>query len=321
VLFAAKVGFRFPEPDDLIERAVAAAAEADVVVLVVGTNDEWERETRDRSTMHLPGDQDELVERVAAANPRTIVVINAGSPIDVSWASAAGAVLQCGFGGQEMAGALVDVLQGVAEPGGRLATTIPEHIEHNPSFDNFPGENGELRYGESLFMGYRGYEHRHLPVRFAFGHGLGYTTIALGTPTLSSSTLRRGESVTVTVPVTNTGTRRGSEVVQLYVAPLTPRLARPPKELRAFAKVSLDPDETSHVTLVLDERAFAYWDPGQPDWEQVRPRLGHLMGVEGRGPVERRSAGWQVDAGQYELLIGRSSVDIGSRLGVEVVER
>ena len=129
------------------------------------------------------------------------------------------AVLQCWFGGQEMAGGLADVLVGTAEPGGRLPTTFPMQLEHAPSHANFPGENGELRYGEGLFMGYRGYEHNTITPRFAFGHGLSFTTFELGEPTLSATVYRPGETITVTVPVTNTGSRTGSDVVQCYVAP------------------------------------------------------------------------------------------------------
>src|SRR5437879_3390281 len=169
-----------------------------------------------------------------------------------------------------MAAALADVVTGVAEPGGRLATTIPMRIEHSPSYDNFPGENGEVRYGEGLFMGYRGYERRAIAPRHPFGHGLGYTTFAFGEPRLSSSTFTAGGSLTVSVPVTNTGARRGAEVVQCYVAPAATRLARPPQELKAFAKVALDPGETTTIDLVLDDRAFAYWDPGQPEWAAIR---------------------------------------------------
>jgi beta-glucosidase len=317
-LFGAKVGFRVPEREDQLARAVTAAGSADVAIVVVGTNEEWERETHDRSSMRLPGRQDELIADVAAVNPRTIVVVNAGAPVEMPWAEDVAAVLQCWFGGQELGPALADVLTGAAEPAGRLPTTIPMRLEHNPSFDNFPGENGELRYGEGLFMGYRGYEHRRLPVRYPFGHGSGYTTFALGEPALSAPTFVPGDVLSVTVPVTNTGSRRGSEVVQLYVAPDAPRLARPPKELKSFAKVTLDPGESVDVVLTLDDRAFAYWDPGQPDWDTIRPRLGAVAGVEGRTPTERRPAGWQVDPGSYELLVGRSSADVLVRATIRV---
>ncbi len=219
--------------------------------------------------------------------------------------------------GEQMAAGVADVVTGAAEPGGRLPTTIPVHLEHNPSHDNFPGENGELRYGEGLFMGYRGYDHRRIPPRYPFGHGLGYTTFDIGVPTTSGPSFRPGGRLTVSVPVTNTGARAGSEVVQCYVAPASSRLARPPKELKAFAKVRLEPGETTTVELSLDDRAFAYWDPGQPDWDDVSSRTLNMIAAGG-GP-ERRDAGWQVDSGRYELLVGRSSADIAHRIETEVV--
>jgi beta-glucosidase len=312
-----RVGFRTPDSDALLERAVAAAAEADVAIVCVGTSAETETEGRDRTTLALPGRQADLVSRVAAVNSRTVVVVNAAAPVDMEWAEDVAAVLQCWFGGQEMAGGLVDVLVGTAEPGGRLPTTIPMRLEHAPSHANFPGENGELRYGEGLFMGYRGYEHSAIAPRFPFGHGLSYTSFDVGQPTLSTSTHRSGGTVTVTVPVTNTGARAGSEVVQCYVAPESPRLARPPKELKAFAKVWLEAGETAPVEFVLDDRAFAYWDPGQDDWNDVQAFVPEMFSFLSP-PVPRRARGWQVDAGSYEILIGRSSVDLARRCTVQV---
>jgi beta-glucosidase len=314
-----RVGFRTADEDTVLERAVAAAAEADVALVLVGTNEEWETEGRDRESFALPGRQDELVRRVAAANPRTAVVVNAAAPVDLPWSDEVAAVLQCWFAGQEIGPALADVLTGAAEPGGRLATTIPVRVEHSPAHDNFPGENGELRYGEGLFMGYRGFDHRAVEPRFAFGHGLGYTTFALGEPTLSSNTFTPGGSLTVSVPVTNTGDRAGSEVVQLYVAPQEPRLVRPPKELKAFAKVRLGPGASTTVELTLDDRSFAYWDPGQPDHDAVSARVAMPVDL-GRGGQERRVPGWQVDPGRYELLVGRSSRDLDRRVTVEVID-
>ncbi len=311
-----RVGFRTKDADGLLDRAVAAAAAADVAVVFVGTSEEWETEGRDRTFFALPGRQDELVRNVAAANQRTVVVVNAGAPVDLSWADDVAAVLQCWFGGQEMGAAVGDVLVGDAEPGGRLPTSIPMRLEHNPSYDNFPGENGELRYGEGVFMGYRGYERRAIEPRFAFGHGLGYTTFRLGPPSLSSDTFRPGQSLTVSVTVTNTGDRAGSEVVQCYVAPRSPRLARPPKELKAFAKVRLEPGESTTVELSLDDRSFAYWDPGQAGWDEISSRASGLFARGSR--QERRAPGWQVDPGRYDILVGRSSVEIVGSATVEV---
>jgi beta-glucosidase len=299
-----RVGFRTVDADALLAQAVATAADADVAVVFVGTDAEWETEGRDRTTLDLPAGQDELIRRVAAVAPRTVVVVNAGAPVDLGWEDEVDAVLQCWFGGQEVGPALADVLTGAAEPGGRLPTTLPARLEHSPSHDNFPGENGELRYGEGLFMGYRGFEHRVIEPRYPFGHGLGYTSFAIDEPVVDGRTVR--------VPVTNTGGRPGSEVVQLYVAPRSPRLVRPPKELKAFRKVRLGPGESTVVELELDDRAFAYWDPGEADRDEVAGRLS--MGIDGLGmghaAPERRAPGWQVDPGVYDVLVGRSSAEI-----------
>jgi beta-glucosidase len=245
-------------------------------------------------------------------------VVNSGAPVDVPWADEVAAVLHVWFGGQEMDTSIVDVLTGRSEPGGRLPTTIPMRIEHNPSFDNFPGENGELRYGEGLFMGYRGYEHRAIEPRFAFGHGLSYTTFDVGEPVLSKTTFRPGEPISITVPVTNSGARSGSEVLQCYVAPRSPRLSRPPKELKGFAKVRLAPGETAAAEIVLDHRSFAYWDPGQRDRREVEAPLGGsaVAGLAVTG--DSREPGWQIDPGDYDVLIGRSSSHILARRTITV---
>ena len=174
-----------------MDRAVAAAASADATIVVVGTNDDWESEGHDREFMELPGDQAELIRRVAAANPRTVVAVNAASPVTMDWADAVPAVLVTWFGGQEMANALADVLFGENEPSGRLPTTFPVRLEHNPSYGNFPGENGQVRYGEGVFVGYRWYEARGLPVAYPFGHGLSYTTFEIGAPARVGDHVRR----------------------------------------------------------------------------------------------------------------------------------
>jgi beta-glucosidase len=309
-----RLGVRDVESELLLERAVQAARAAEVAVVVVGTDDEWESEGYDRPSFSLPGRQDELVRRVAAANPRTVVVVNAGAPVDLSWADEVAAVLHVWFGGEEMDGAMADVLIGRAEPGGRLPLTIPKRLEHSPSYDNFPGENGELRYGEGLFMGYRGYEHRAIEPRYAFGHGLSYTTFELGEPTLSASELEAGQELTITVPVTNTGARAGSEVVQCYVAPRTTRLARPPKELKAFAKVRLAPGETGQARLLIDGRSFAYWDNGHPDWNGISARVQSDISVPATAAGSSR--GWRIDPGNYDVLIGTAANRIHHRLTV-----
>ena len=298
---------------------MAAAEGADAVVLVVGTNSDWESEGHDRSAMDLPGDQNELVRRVCAANPRTVVCVNAGSPVTMDWAEDPGALLQIWFGGQEMSGALADILMGDAEPSGRLPTSFPERIEHNPSFGNFPGENSEIRYGEGLLMGYRWYSTRHLPVRFPFGFGLSYTSFDIGAPEASATTFEAGDVIEIEIPVTNTGRRAGAEVVQCYVAPDSSRLFRPRMELRAFAKVSLEAGESTRVKLRLGDRAFAYWDPADAEYADLQARGGAVSLVPaGRGHGHRSEAGWYLDAARYSLLIGRSAEDILHSVEIEV---
>lgn len=319
LVMGAKVGIRRAAPVDGVERAVAAAAEADAVVVVVGTDGNWESEGSDRTSMALPGGQDDLVARVLEVAPRAAVVLNTGSVVTVPWADRAGAVLQSWFGGQEMAEALVDVLLGDREPGGRLPTTVPVALQDNPSWGNFPHEDGRTLYGERTLVGHRWYESRGLPVTFPFGHGLGYTSFSIGAPGLSSATLDQGGRLVVSVPVTNTGSRPGSEVVQLYVAAPPGRTTRAPKELKAFAKVALRPGESAVVDLHLGGRAFARWRSADPDLEVLAARLATQVAwvtpPTGLGP-----SGWVVEPGRYTLLVGRSSADIAHRVEIEVAD-
>jgi beta-glucosidase len=265
------------EPDGVSDAALIAA-DADVAVVVVGTTEEWETEGEDRTTMRLPGRQDELIRAVAAANPATVVVINAGSPVEMPWVDEVAAVLQVWFPGEEMGNALADVLLGVAEPGGRLPITIPVRLEDTPAYLSHPGQHGHAPYAEGLFIGYRWYDARHFAPRFPFGHGLGYTTWEMGPSTVAGSI---DDGVTVTTSVTNTGSRAGSTVVQVYVEPPADGPRRPLRELRGFAKVSLEPGETIDAQVWLPERAFSTWHP-----------------------VERR---WWVPGGAYHLHVGESS--------------
>jgi beta-glucosidase len=315
-----RVGFRTVDADRLIARAVDAAANADVALVFVGTTAEWETEGKDRTSYELPGRQPDLIRAVAAANPRTVVVVNAGTVVDLSWADDAAAVLQCWFGGQELGTGVTDVLVGRAEPGGRMPTTVPMRLEHNPAHGNFPGENGAVRYAEGLFMGYRGHEYRAIAPRFPFGHGKSYTTFEVGEPTVSATNFREGDALTVRVPVTNTGDRSGSSVLQLYVAPPAARLTRPLKELKGFCKVDLAPGESTIAEIQLDMRSFSYWDPGQPDAEWVAR---HNIFTFPPPPAKdtdaaAREPGWQLESGSYDLLLGWSSTDIQSRVTVEV---
>jgi beta-glucosidase len=309
-----RVGVRDVDADALLDRAVAAAQDADVAVVFVGTDDEWESEGYDRPSFSLPGRQDELVRRVAAANARTVVVVNSGAPVHLPWSDEVAALMHVWFGGEEMDGAIADVLTGRADPGGRLPVTIPRRIEHEPAHDNFPGENGRVSYGEGLFMGYRGYEHRAIEPLYAFGHGLSYTTFEIGPPKLTGSTIASGQHIDVEIPVTNTGARSGSEVVQCYVAPRASRLARPVEELKGFCKVRLEPGETGLARIALDERAFSYWDAGHEDWDAIRARVQSSVEVPATAAEARR--GWRLEPGEYDLLLGTASDRIVHRVTV-----
>jgi beta-glucosidase len=271
-----------PVPDDLLDRAVAAAAGADVAIVVVGMDDEWETEGRDRPDLSLPGAQAELIERIAAVNDRTVVVVNTGAPVAMNWADRVAAIVQLWYPGQEGGDALADVLLGDVNPSGRLPLSFPVRLEDTPAFLNDPGESGHVLYGEGIFVGYRFYEARRVAPRFAFGHGLSYTTFAYG-----DIEVDRGDTVGVWVDVTNTGDRVGAEVVQLYVRDVEASVRRPEKELKCFAKVVVEPGATARVHFTLDDRAFAFWDQAAADW--------------------------RVEPGEFELLAGPSSADIRAR--------
>lgn len=313
------LGHRPPGAGDALQRAAAAAAAADVAILLVGTNHEWESEGHDRASMDLPGDQNELIDAVLAANPNTVVVVNAGAPVTMDWAPRARAVLNVWLGGQEMAAAITDLLFGDAEPAGRLPTTIPLRLSHNPSFGNFPGENGEVIYGERLLIGYRWYDTRDLEVRYPFGHGLSYSSFDIGPPRVERVKATPPE-FRIFVEVRNTGSRRAAEVVQCYVAPRAPRLLRPRKELKAYAKVWLDPGESKVVRMDLAPRALAYWDPCFRDRAALIEKVGPVGAMlPGHVSAEGRTApGWYVDAGTFDILIGRSAADILHNETVEI---
>ena len=319
-MHGARVGLQFIEPDDPVRRAVDLAAESDLAIVVVGTNDEWESEGHDRETLALPGRQAELIREVAAANPRTVVLVNTGAPVDMSWADDVPAVMQVWFGGQEMGSAVVDVLFGDADPGGRLPTTIPERLEHTPAWGNFPGEHGQVRYGEGVLIGHRWYESRHLPVRFPFGHGLSYSTFDIAALDLDRDwiSFQSNEDATIVahVEVRNTGARAGSHVVQLYVAPLQASVQRPVQELKAFRKVHLEAGASTVVSFTLGMRSFAHWDPGDKYRSSLRPQVtGERTVVDDAHP-----GSWKVDAGLYEIRVAHSSANIAHGTIVTVGE-
>ncbi len=257
VSFALGYGPPQDTEDDMLAGAESLAAASDVAVVVVGTTDDVESEGFDRTSLALPGRQDELVRRVVAVNSRTIVVVNAGSPVELPWADDVAAVLLTWFPGQEAGHALADVLLGAAEPGGRLPTTWPAVQADCPVLATTPAD-GVLRYDEDLFIGYRAWDRTAATPRYPFGHGLGYTTWAYEDISVS------GRRVMITVR--NDGNRPGREVVQVYVSPSSTDVDRPVRWLAGFASLAADPGQRITVTVDLPERAFQIWDGG---WRTV----------------------------------------------------
>lgn len=249
--------------DEEIATAAALAADADAVVVVVGTTPEVESEGFDRKDLTLPGRQGDLVRRVAAANPRTVVVVNAGAPVLLPWADEVAAVLLAWFPGQEFGNALADVLLGDAEPGGRLPVTWPRSADGLPTVQ--PAADGTLRYAEGLFVGYRGDGLPGYEPLYPFGHGLGYTTWRYGNPS-APTLVAAAQDVTVQVPVENTGDRTGREVVQVYLARPDSAVPRPARWLAGFAGVTLPTGGAATVEVTVPGRAFAHWDADASGW-------------------------------------------------------
>ena len=276
---------------DPIEEAVALARKADKVLIVAGINQEWEAEGFDRVDMRLPKRQNEMIEKVAAVNANVVVAVNVGSPVEMPWIDQVSAVMHMWYLGQESGNALADVLFGDVNPSGKLPTTFPKKLEDNPTFINYPGENGRIQYGEGLFVGYRYYDKKKLEPLFPFGHGLSYTRFGyqdLTTPAV----VKAGDVVQVAFQVQNLGDRTGKEVVQLYVRDIETSLVRPEKELKAFAKILLAPGESRTVEFELSERAFAFYDD--------------------------EKAAWIVEPGQFEIMIGSSAQNVHLKSILEI---
>jgi beta-glucosidase len=254
-----------PSADEqtLMAEAVAAAEEADLAIVVVGSAESSESEGYDRDTLALPGRQDELVQRVAAASPRTVVVVNAGMPVLMPWASRVGAVIYAWLPGQAIGEALADVLLGRTEPGGRLPVTLPAAETDCPVLHALP-RDGRLDYAEGLYIGYRGYDAAGITPRFPFGHGLGYTSWEYESAEGPAAALAPGADAEVLVRVRNTGSRPGREVVQAYIAP--GNAGRPVRVLGAFAGVTAAPGEAAEVTLRVPARLFAVFDEAAGQW-------------------------------------------------------
>ena len=291
--FIFKVGLVVGPPlrpaDEELAHAVELARTSDVAVVVVGTSDAVESEGFDRTSLALPGRQDELVRAVAAANPRTVVVVNAGSPVELPWRDQVAAVLVVWFPGMEFGNALADVLTGAVEPGGRLPTTWPATMADAPVLSTTPTE-GRLEYTEELDIGSRAYVATGTEPAYWFGHGLGYTTwdvLALDAPTQAT-----GDGFEVSVRLRNTGSRPGKQVVQVYASRPGSAVDRPQRWLAGFAVVTADPDQVVDVPVAVHARTLRHWDTA--------------------------SRGWAVEPGELTLSVGRSAGELGASATVSL---
>ncbi|MCZ2828818.1 glycoside hydrolase family 3 C-terminal domain-containing protein [Modestobacter sp. VKM Ac-2986] len=284
---ALTVGCLAPQPDGALARAVAAAADADAVVLVVGDVLETSRESRDLDDSALPAAQEQLIREVAAVNPRTVVVVNAGRPVHAPWADEVAAVLFAWFPGQEFGPALAGVLAGDREPGGRMPVTVPLADTDRSTWGEQLDADLALDYTATEPVGYRYLQRTHRPARFPFGSGEGYTSWDVRDADLAVDRAGPAVRAEVTVTVANTGARAGRDVVQVYVQGPGEDSAR----LAGFTGVRLAPGDSDRVSVVLDERTFQRWEVG---------------------------AGWVVPAGRHEVRVGRSSADLPHVLAVDL---
>jgi beta-glucosidase len=285
-----RLGMQRPLGDDPLGEAATIAADADVAIVVVGTNEDIETEGLDRATMALPGEQDELVRRVAAANARTIVVVVAGAAIDMPWADDVAAIVVSWFGGMGAGEAMARVLVGDEEPAGRLPITIPRAVADAPCDISRGNPPGELHYTEGLAVGHRWYLQNGTQPRWWFGAGHGYTSFAWGPPT-APATWDGATAFAVRVPVRNTGSRPGSEVVQVYLHRPAGGVPRPTWVLGGFARVTVPAGATVDAVVPVDPRAVRHWD---------------------------EEDGWQIEPGRLELRVARDAGDPGQRVSVDI---
>ncbi|MDX6209658.1 MAG: beta-glucosidase [Frankiales bacterium] len=270
----------------LAEAAAAAAADADVVLLFLGLPPGEESEGFDRLHMDLPREQTDLLARLSEGDAPIVVLLSNGSAVRTDWSGNAAAIVECWLSGQATGGAVADILTGAVNPSGRLAESIPLRLQDNTSYLNFPGEDGKVRYGEGVFVGYRGYDKLSTPVAFPFGHGLSYTGFDYRDLRVNRTGSYDGGDLAITVDLTvaNVGAVAGQEVVQVYVGDPAASVARPPRELRAFAKVALEPGEERQVSFTLTARDLSYWSS-----------------------LHRQ---WVVEGGEFTIEVGASSRDI-----------
>ncbi len=290
VAAAREAGIQIEYIKDFSEQALAAASNADTVVVFAGLPESFESEGEDRKTLDMPAEQNEFIEKLAAVNKRVVVLLHNGSPVAMPWIDKVAAILECYLGGENVGTAQINLLFGKVNPCGKLAETFPLRLEDTPCYNYFPGNGRKSYYSEGIFVGYRWYDARKIPVLFPFGYGLSYTSFEYSDLRVSSKAFKDTDGLEVSVNVKNTGAVAGKEIVQLYVSDKTGVEVRPEKELKGFEKVDLKAGESKTVSFKLDKRSFAFWNTEINDW--------------------------YAPSGSYEIKIGASSCDI--RLSCEV---
>lgn len=278
--------------DTFVAEAVAKAKDAEVALLFIGLTDEFETEGNDRSHLGIPPLHTRLIDEVLKVNKNVVVVLSGGASIEMPWADRVPAILNEFLTGQAAGSAVCDILFGDVNPSGKLAETYPMALEDNSSANYFPGNQVSVEYRESVYVGYRYYDSANIPVRFPFGHGLSYTTFEYSDIKLSADSIKDTDTLTVTFKIKNTGDRDGAEAAQLYVSDVESTIYRPVKELKGFKKVFLKAGEEKEVSIDLEKRAFAFYN------------------------VDAHA--WQVESGEFKILVGASSRDIRLTASVNV---
>ena len=279
-------GYSLENDDDLslVQAAAEVAADADLALVMAGLPLSYESEGIDRKHIDLPPSHNQLISAVAKVQPNTAIILTNGSAIAMPWVNEVSAILETWLGGQAGAGAIADAVFGKVNPSGKLAETFPVRLEDSPAYLNFPGEDGQVIYGERMFVGYRYYDKLNIEPLFPFGHGLSYTDFSYSNLKLSSTEITDKDQLQVRLTVSNTGNVTGKEVIQLYVADKESTVQRPVKELKAFDKIELQPGESKEVSFTLNKRDFSYYS-------KVYDR-------------------WLAESGEFDILIGSSSRDI-----------
>ena len=260
---AIQFGCRPPDPKNLLEEAVKIAKQSDAVVLVVGTNSDWETEGNDRKGLGLPSDQDVLIRKVLAANKNSVLVLNTGSPVSMPWIKSCPAILQTWFPGQEFGNALAEILFGKESPSGKLPTTYPKKLSDTPAYSCYPGKNLQMDYKEKLLVGYKWYDKKKIEPLFPFGHGLSYSKFELKKVSL----LKKKHEIKIKVKLKNIGNFSTFETVQCYLERKAVKADTPKKKLVDFKKLKVTKDKSKKLTLKVSKRDLSEWDVKKSKWE------------------------------------------------------